>query len=238
MEYKRILLKVSGEFLGGESKSSFDFPTIDRVCRQIEEAIRDGRQIAIVMGAGNFFRGREGVEEKMDRVVSDQVGMIGTIMNAIMLRERLKRIGIHAVAFSAIESGLIVEKYSPAKAIESLDSGNVALCAGGTGNPFFTTDTASVLRALELKCNIMFKATMVDGVYDKDPKKYPDAKRFERITYKEILDRELKVMDLPAVALAEIENMPIAVFDLSGEGMLARVGRGDLSGATIVTKVL
>jgi uridylate kinase len=231
--YHRILLKLSGEALGGADGTGIDSATIKRAASEMSAVVSDGRKLAVVMGAGNFFRGITGVAEGMDRVVADQMGMVATVINAMALKESLEAEGVRAVVLTAV-GGVGAEVYTPQKGRRVLDKGGVALCAGGTGNPFFTTDTAAVLRALELECEIVLKATMVDGVYDKDPKKSRDAKRFETITYDEVLARKLKVMDLTAVALAEANGLPIAVFNFRDSGMLARVAKGDLKRATVI----
>jgi uridylate kinase len=231
--YHRILLKLSGEALGGPDGTGIDSATIKRAASEMSAVVSDGRKLAVVMGAGNFFRGITGVAEGMDRVVADQMGMVATVINAMALKESLEEEGVKALVLSAV-GGAGVEVYTPQKGRKMLEKGKVVLCAGGTGNPFFTTDTAAVLRALELECEIMLKATMVDGVYDKDPKKSRDAKRFETITYGEVLARKLKVMDLTAVALAEANGLPIGVFNFRDAGMLARVAKGDLKHATLI----
>jgi len=233
-QYNKIMVKLSGETLGGEHGVGLGKATIRRICREIASVTAKGKTLAVVMGAGNFIRGAQEVAEGMERVVADQIGMISTVVNALALREGLKELGVASEVLSAIRVGRIVEEYSPSRGEELLEKGVVVLCAGGTGNPFFTTDTAAVLRALELGCEAVFKATKVDGVYDKDPMKYPDAVRFEKITYDEIIAKKLKVMDLTAVALASEENIPLVVFNLGREGMLARVAEGDYSEATVV----
>jgi uridylate kinase len=235
LEFHRILLKISGEALGGPDGAGIDSATIDIVSKQIADLVHMGKQIAVVMGAGNLFRGVMGVASGMDQVVGDQMGMLATVMNALALRENLRKIGLQATMLSALPVPGMVEKFSALDGRAILEDGDVVLCPGGTGNPYFTTDTAAVLRALELKCDAMFKATKVDGVYDKDPIKYNDAVKFDTITYTEILLRELKVMDLTAIALAGERKLPVVVFNLRREGMLLRVAGGDLSEATLIT---
>ena len=234
--YRRILLKLSGEALGGEGGVGIDTATIDRVAGEIKAVVQDGRQVAIVMGAGNFIRGASGVKEGMDRVVADQMGMIATVINALALDQGILRTGQMSTVFSAFGVGGIVETYTVEYARGALDFGGIVLCAGGTGNPLFTTDTAGVLRALELDCDVMLKATMVDGVYDKDPLKHPKAVKFDKITYTEVLERKLGIMDLTAIALAEKNNLPIVVFNLSRKGILKRIAKGDLKHATLISK--
>jgi uridylate kinase len=235
IEFHRILLKISGEALGGPDRSGIDSATIDIVSKQIADLAHMGKQIAVVMGAGNLFRGVMGVASGMDQVVGDQMGMLATVMNALALRENLRKIGLQATMMSALLVPGMVEKFDALAGRAILEDGDIVLCPGGTGNPYFTTDTAAVLRALELNCNAMFKATMVDGVYDKDPLKNKDAVKFDTITYAEVLARKLKVMDLTAIALADKNKLPIVVFNLRREGMLLRVAGGDLSNSTLIT---
>jgi len=233
--FKRILLKVSGEALGGDDGTGIDPGMLSYVCSQISSLVESGHEIAVVMGAGNFFRGIKGAADGMDRVTGDQMGMVATIINALALRDGLNRAGIKAIATSAILSGQVTELYTPQFGRKMLSIGKVVLCAGGTGNPFFTTDTAAALRALELNCDAMFKATMVDGVYDSDPKTNPDAVRFEKITYDEVLSRRLKVMDLTAITLAHDKDLPVVVFDLSEKGVMNKLATGDLERGTLIT---
>jgi uridylate kinase len=235
LEFHRILLKLSGEALGGPDGAGIDPATIDSVSKQVASLLRSNKQVAIVMGAGNLFRGAMGVASGMDQVTSDQMGMMATIMNALALREGLRRAGVHSKVLSAFPVPGIVEKFSSGAGISLLHDGDVVLCPGGTGNPFFTTDTAAVLRALELKCDAVFKATMVDGVYDKDPIKHSDATRFDTIPFCDVIARKLKIMDLTAVTLASEKNLPIVVFNLRKEGMLERVVSGDLREATLIS---
>ncbi len=235
IDFRRIMLKLSGEALGGDESVGIDPGTIDRISREIVDVVKSGVQIGIVMGAGNYFRGVKGIAGGMDRVAADQMGMVATLLNALALRDSLGRAGADAAVFSAIDIGSIGETYSPRRGREVLESGAVALCAGGTGNPYFTTDTAAALRALELDCGVLLKGTKVDGVYDKDPVKYPDAVRFDRITYKEVLERKLAVMDLTAVTLAERNNLDMVVFNIREDGVLGRVANGEIELGTLIT---
>ncbi len=234
--FDRILLKISGEALGGSAGTGIDPATLDRVAMEIADLAQSGKQVGVVMGAGNFFRGIKGVAEGMDRVTADQMGMVATILNALALRDALDRAGTSAVVLSAFPVGEFTETFSAKRGREILENGAVALCAGGTGNPLFTTDTAATLRALELKCDVMFKATMVDGVYDSDPVNNPDAVRFDRITYREVIDRELKVMDLTSVTLAEANDLPLVVFNMWEAGTMKRVAGGEVSLGTLITR--
>jgi uridylate kinase len=232
--FRRIMLKLSGEALGGEDGSGIDADTIGRVCGEIAAIVRNATEVAVVMGAGNFFRGMEGVASGMDRVTSDRMGMIATLMNALALREFLAMEEIGSIVFSATEMKAVAKYYNPRLGRRMLKKGRVALCAGGTGNPFFTTDTAAVLRALELQCDAVLKATKVDGVYDKDPVKHSDAKRFERISYADVVSKKLGVMDLTAVTLAADNNLPIVVFNMNDPGALGRVAGGEIELGTLI----
>ncbi len=234
-EFKRIMLKISGEALGGESGEGIDSGTLDRVSGEIASLMEAGKEVAVVMGAGNFFRGVMGIAGGMDQVAADQMGMLATLLNAIALRDGIKRAGVDAVVLSAIAVGPVAESYSPDLGRRIIGKGRVVLCAAGTGNPFFTTDTAAALRALELNCDVMFKATKVNGVYDKDPKKYPDAERFDTITYSEIISRKLGVMDLTAVTLAQDGELPMVVFNMNENGVLIRIAEGETEHGTLIT---
>lgn len=233
--FHRIMLKLSGEALGGYAGTGIDRATVNRVTEEMAELVRSGRQLAVVMGAGNFFRGIEGQDEGMDKVTADQMGMVATVFNALALRDSLDRAGVKAVVLSALSVGVIAEAYSARRGRELLEEGKVVLCAGGTGNPFFTTDTAAALRAVELGCDVMFKATMVDGVYDKDPVLHQDATRFSTITYDEVLERKLKIMDLTAITLASGNNLPLVVFNLWAPGTMKRVADGEVELGTLIT---
>lgn len=237
-KFNRILLKISGEALAGNEGFGLDPRVLDRVATEISSVSASGIEIAVVMGAGNFFRGKMGVKGGMDRVASDQMGMLATLMNALALRDAISRAGREAVILSAIEVGSVAELYSPEFARKMLAKGKICLCAGGTGNPFFTTDTAGVLRALELKCDAMFKATKVDGVFLDDPVTHPDATRFSEITCAEVLEWNLGVMDLTAITLAKTEKLPIVVFNLNTDGALGRVIGGDFSIGTLIKPVM
>ena len=228
------MLKISGEALGGAEGVGIDGATLRRVCMEMAGVLGLGKQLAVVMGAGNFFRGLRGVSEGIDRVSADQMGMMATLLNALALRDGLREQGVRAVILSAIEVGPVAEPYSPTRGREVLERGSVALCAAGTGNPYFTTDTAAVLRALELRCDVMLKASKVDGVYDKDPVRHPDAIRFDRVSYEEVISRKLGVMDLTAITLAAEGGLPLVVFNLRDEGALGRVARGEVQVGTLV----
>ena len=233
-ELKRIMLKLSGEALGGKDGSGLDFPTVRRVSREIVEVVNSGIQAAVVMGAGNLFRGNMGTIDGMNPVIADQIGMTATLMNALALRSFINDEGGRSTVLTAFDSAPIAEKYYPKLGNGYLEYSVVTLLAGGTGNPFFTTDTAAVLRALELNCQIVFKASKVDGVYDSDPVKNPAAKRFDEITYDEVLKRGLGVMDLTAVTLAQQNDMPLMVFNLQDEGAMVKIVAGQTELGTLI----
>jgi len=235
-KFKRIMLKISGEALGGPDGVGIDTDVLNYVCAQVSGLIDSGVEVAIVMGAGNFFRGAKGSVDGMDRVTGDQIGMVATIMNALALRDGFRRLGREAIVLSAIGAGQVAKIYSPISGRKILSKGRIVLCAGGTGNPFLTTDTAAVLRALELKCDVMLKATKVDGVYDRDPVVDPSAVRFEKITYDEVMDRKLRVMDLTAVTLARDENLPMVVFNMNDEGAMKEIVSGNFNRGTLITR--
>jgi uridylate kinase len=225
--YKRVLLKLSGEALMGRSGYGIDVSVVDRLARDISEAIAGGYEIAVVVGGGNIFRGLAGAAKGMDRATADYMGMLATVMNALALQNALERMKTPARALSAIPMPTVCESYVRPKALTHMERGNVVIFAAGTGNPFFTTDTAATLRAIEMDCQAVAKATQVDGVYDSDPHKNPDAKRFDRLSYAEVLARDLKVMDGAAIALARDNGLPVIVFSIGEPGSLLKVLRGE-----------
>lgn len=231
LKYKRILLKLSGEALAGEQKVGLDFEIIGKICRSIKLCVDMGAEIGIVVGGGNFWRGRS--SGKMDRVRADHMGMLGTVMNALALADALEQLNVPVRVQTAIAMQAVAEPYVRGRALHHLDKGRVVIFGCGTGNPFFSTDTASVLRAVEIGAEVMFKATMVDGVYDKDPKKYPDAKKYDRLTFTEVVSRELGVMDLTAATMCKDNHMPLLVFDLADPDNMVKA----LSGAPVGTLV-
>lgn len=233
-KYSRVLLKLSGESLMGHQGYGIDTERLNSYARQIDEAVSNGVQIAIVIGGGNIFRGLSGASRGFDRVMGDQMGMLATVINSLALCSALRGIGRAARVFTALNMYPVGEYYSKWKAIEALRNGEVAIIAGGTGNPFFTTDTGAALRAVEVEAGAMLKGTRVDGIYTADPEKDPDARRFDTITYDEIYNRGLRVMDLTATALCKENNMPIIVFDMDTPGNLAKVLAGEDTG-TLVT---
>ena len=211
--YKRILLKLSGEVLAGEKGVGIDFDKVLEVCASVKECVDMGVEVAIVVGGGNFWRGRS--SGKMDRTRADHMGMLATSINALALADALEQLGVTARVQTAIEMRQIAEPYIRNKAVRHFEKGRVVIFGCGTGNPFFSTDTASTLRAAEIEADIVLKATMVDGVYDKDPNKYDDAVKYDKLTFNEILLKNLAVMDSTAASMCKDNNLPILVFDLN-----------------------
>ena len=220
--YKRILLKLSGESLMGEKQYGIDEKRIAEYATQIKEIADMGIEIGIVIGGGNIFRGLSGTSKGVDRVKGDQMGMLATVINSLALSSALEKIGQKAQVFTAINMFPIGEYYSKWRAIEAMQNGTVAIISGGTGNPFFTTDTGSALRGIEIEAEVMLKGTRVDGIYTADPEKDPTAKKFDKISYDEIYTRGLKVMDLTATTLCKENHLPIIVFDMDTVGNLKK----------------
>lgn len=232
-KYSRVLLKLSGESLMGEQHYGIDTKRLADYAEQIAQAVQNGVQVAIVIGGGNIFRGLQGASKGFDRVKGDQMGMLATVINSLALSSALEAAGQPAKVFTAINMFPIGEHYSKWRAIEALEAGTVAIISGGTGNPFFTTDTGSALRAVEVEADVMLKGTRVDGIYTADPEKHPDAVKFTEITYDEVYTRGLKVMDLTATALCKENKMPIVVFDMDTRGNLAKVLAGEPIGTLV-----
>ena len=232
-QYKRILLKLSGESLMGEQGYGIDAQRVADYAEQIKEVVASGTQVAIVIGGGNIFRGLAGAAKGVDRVKGDQMGMLATVINSLALSSSLESHGQPAQVFTAINMFPIGEHYSKWKAIEAMNAGKVAILAGGTGNPFFTTDTGSALRGIEVEADVMLKGTRVDGIYTADPEKDPTATKFSEITYDEIYNRGLKVMDLTATTLCKLNNLPIIVFDMDTKGNLKKVLAGEPIGTLV-----
>ncbi len=222
-KYSRVLLKLSGESLAAGQGHGIDTTRLSDYARQIKEIAQAGVQVAIVIGGGNIFRGLQGASRGFDRVKGDQMGMLATVINSLALSSALEAAGQKARVLTAINMFPIGEQYSKWRAIEALERGEVAIIAGGTGNPFFTTDTGSALRGIEVEAQVMLKGTRVDGVYTADPEKDPTATRFDSISYDEVLSRGLRVMDLTATALCKENGLPIVVFDMDTPGNLARL---------------
>ncbi|MBQ8545136.1 MAG: UMP kinase [Alistipes sp.] len=235
MGYNRILLKLSGESLQGEQKYGLSPAVLQSYAEQIKAAVATGVQIGIVIGGGNIFRGLQGAKKGFDRVKGDQMGMLATIINSLALHSALEDNGVKAKVLTSIRMEPIGEYYSKAKAIEYLEAGYVVIIGGGTSNPYFSTDTASALRGIEIEAEVMFKGTRVDGVYTADPEKDPTATKFDKITFDEVYNRDLKVMDMTAFTLCKENGLDIIVFDMDTEGNLAKVLNGESIG-TLVCK--
>lgn len=233
-KYRRVLLKLSGEALEGSGASGLDPAVLEGIAAQIKACCALGVQVGVVIGGGNIFRGLAGAAGGMNRSVADAMGMLATVINCLALQDALQRAGQPASTLSAVELGGMAERFSRRRALRALEAGEVILLGGGTGNPYFTTDTAAALRALEIGAEVMLKATKVDGVYDKDPVLHPDAVRFPRLTYSEVLARQLRVLDLTAVTLCRDNKLPLVVFDMTAEGNILRVVRGEAIGSEVV----
>ena len=233
MKYKRILLKLSGESLAAGNGTGIDAGRLNVYASQIKAIASKGVEIGIVIGGGNIFRGLSGAAKGFERVKGDQMGMLATVINSLALQSALESIGQSARLFTAINMYPIGEHYSKRRALEALSDGEIAIISGGTGNPFFTTDTGAALRAVEIETDVMLKGTRVDGIYTADPEKDPDAVKFDEITYDEVLSRGLKVMDLTATALCKENGMPIYVFDMDTEGNLMRMMQGEPIGTLV-----
>lgn len=236
LKYKKVLLKVSGEAMMGDTGFGIDPETVGRICRDIKQGIELGAQVGLVVGGGNIFRGVALAAKGADRVSGDHMGMLATVMNAIALRMSLVDIGVPAVVLSAIDMAEVCEPFTQRAAEKYQAEGKVVIFAGGTGNPYFTTDTAAALRACEMQCDALMKATQVDGIYSADPQKDPNAERFETITHAEVLSRGLEVMDAAAVSLTKDANIPVVVFSLSQEGGFAKILKGEGRSTTVTAK--
>lgn len=232
-KFKRILLKLSGESLMGEQGYGIDVTRLNQYAEQIKAALAAGVQIGIVIGGGNIFRGLSGAGKGFDRVKGDQMGMCATVINSLALSSALGAIGVKSRVLTAIRMEPIGEYYSKWKAIEAMENGEVAIMSGGTGNPYFTTDTGSALRGIEIEAEVMMKGTRVDGVYTADPEKDPTATKFDEITYDEVLQRGLKVMDITATAMCKENKLPIYVFNMDIYGNLAKVLEGEPIGTLV-----
>jgi uridylate kinase len=232
--YRRVLLKFSGEALAGESGFGIDPSKALDLAREIKSVHDLGVSIVLVVGAGNIFRGMEAASKGMDRVTGDYLGMLATVMNAISLQDALEHIGIETRTLSAITVSQIAEPYIRRRALRHLDKNRIVIVAGGTGNPYFTTDTAAVLRATELKADVVIKATKVDGVYDKDPLLHNDAVMYDTITFKEVLNQNLRVMDQTAFALCKENNLPIHVLNMYESGSMVKMLQGEKIGTIVM----
>ncbi|MBU2993202.1 UMP kinase [Octadecabacter sp. 1_MG-2023] len=216
--YNRVMLKISGEALMGDQGFGLHPPTVERIAKEVQSVQEMGVEICMVIGGGNIFRGLQGSAQGMERTTADYMGMLATVMNALAMQAALEGLGIHTRVISAITMNEVAEPYIRRRAVRHLEKKRICIFAAGTGNPYFTTDTAATLRASEMACEAIFKGTKVDGVYDKDPAKHDDAKRYEKITYDEVLAQHLGVMDASAIALARENSLPIVVFSLDAEG--------------------
>jgi uridylate kinase len=226
-QYKRVLLKLSGEALLGRTEYGLDNETVSAIAHDLGDVVAMGVQVSVVIGGGNIFRGVSGASMGMDRAQADNMGMLATVINALAMQNALERIGVATRVQSAIPMSSICEPYIRRRAERHMEKGRVVIFAAGTGNPFFTTDTAAALRAAEMKCEALLKGTQVDGVYSADPRKVPDATRYERLTYHEVLARDLQVMDAAAISLARENRLPIIVFNIHASGAFAQVMRGE-----------
>lgn len=235
LKYRRILLKLSGEALMGNGDYGIDPDIINGLAEEIIEAQKAGAEIGVVIGGGNIFRGAGLAAKGMDRVTGDHMGMLATVINALAMQDALEKHGAYARVLSAIKINQICEDYIRRRAVRHLEKGRIALFAAGTGNPFFTTDSAAALRATEINAELLLKATKVDGIYDSDPKKNPNATRFDTLTYDEVLSRDLQVMDTAAFALCRDNNIPLRIYDMSKAGTLMRILKGENIG-TLVTR--
>ena len=225
-EYKRVLLKVSGEALMGDGQYGIDVATVDRIASEVKDALSLGVEVCMVIGGGNIFRGLSGAADGMDRASADYMGMLATIMNALAMQNGLERLGVPTRVLSAIPMTSVCEPYIRRRAIRHMEKARVVIFAAGTGNPFFTTDTAAALRAAEMSCDALMKGTNVDGVYSADPKTDPSAERFDRLSYIDVLTKDLKVMDASAVSLSRENGIPIVVFSIQTSGSFMNVLRG------------
>ncbi|MCB1677482.1 MAG: UMP kinase [Halioglobus sp.] len=232
-KYKRILLKLSGEALTGTENFGIDPKILDRMALEIGQLIGIGVQVGLVIGGGNLFRGAALQAAGLDRVTGDHMGMLATVMNALAMRDALERSSIATQVMSSIPMSGVVDHYDRRKAIRALSNGDVVIFAAGTGNPFFTTDSSACLRGIEVEADLVLKATKVDGVYSADPMQVPDAVKYDRLTYDEVLDRKLQVMDLTAICLCRDHNMPVRVFEMEKQGALLKIVRGGDDGTLI-----
>jgi len=232
--YERVLLKLSGEALMGDQEFGISSEVIGSYARQIKEVVDLGVEVAIVIGGGNIFRGLSGAEQGVDRVTGDHMGMLATVINSLALQNSIEKIGVQTRVQTAIEMPKIAEPFIKRKAQRHMEKGRVVIFGAGTGNPYFTTDTAAALRAIEINADVVIKATKVDGIYDKDPVKHSDAMKYETVTYTEVLNKDLKVMDATAISLCRENNLPIIVFNSLLEGNIRRVITGEDIGTTVI----
>jgi uridylate kinase len=232
-QYKRILLKLSGEALAGGAPFGIDAARVKQLAAEVAAVAAAGVQVGLVVGGGNIFRGVAAAAQKMDRVTADQMGMLATVINSLSLQDALEQIGVHTRVMSAIEMHEVAEPYIRRRALRHLEKGRVCVFAGGTSNPYFSTDTAATLRALEIRAEVIAKATRVDGVYDKDPLRFPDAVMYREVSYLEVLSKSLAVMDATSIAMCRDNQLPILVFNLNTSGNIMRMSMGEPIGTLI-----
>ncbi|MDD3896766.1 MAG: UMP kinase [Candidatus Peribacteraceae bacterium] len=233
MKYKRLMLKISGEALSGKSGYGINHAALLKIAKEIRDLSKKGFEVIVVIGGGNIWRFRDTTESGIERTASDAMGMLATIMNSVALQSALENLGCDTRVLSAIEVPQLAEPFIRRRAVRHLEKKRIVICAGGTGNPYFTTDSAAALRASELNCDVLLKATNVDGVYDKDPKKHRNAKKYVTVTYMEALQKNLKVMDQAAFSLCRDQKLPICVFDLSRKGALLQAAQGKKVGTLV-----
>ena len=233
LRYPRVLLKISGEALAGGGGLGFDFPTIDRIAEEIQSVVDTGASLGMVIGGGNIIRGSQISKMGMDRVSADYMGMLGTVINALAVQDILERKGMETRVMTAIRMEAIAEPYIRRRALSHMEKGRIVIFAAGTGNPYFSTDTAAVLRAIQIKANVIIKATSVDGVYSADPKQDPNAKFYEEISYRDVMLEELKVMDQTAVTLCKENSLPLIVLNIHKPGAIAAAVRGERVGTLV-----
>lgn len=233
MKYNRIMLKLSGEVFSGEQEYGIHKPTLDKVALQVSEVAKTGAQTVLVIGGGNIWRYRDTKDSGIERTASDAMGMLATIMNSVALQSALEEKGLETRVLSAIDIPQLAEPFIKRRALRHLEKNRIVICAGGTGNPYFTTDSAAALRSLELSCDVLLKATNVDGVYDRDPNTFKDAKKFSELTYKEALEKHLDVMDQAAFSLCQDQGLPIIVFDFFEKGALLKAAKGEKIGTLV-----
>jgi uridylate kinase len=233
-KYKRILLKLSGEALLGKKEFGIDYDILHEICKEVVEIKNMGVEVVLVVGAGNIWRGAENADSGISRVPSDYIGMLGTVMNSVALQANIEKLGVETRVCSALDIPSVAEPYIKRRAVRHLEKGRIVICAAGTGNPYFTTDSAAALRSLELECDVLIKATNIDGVYNDDPRKNPTATKYDKVSFDEVLEKNLKVMDGTAIAQCRDNNMPIIVFELMKTGNIKKI----IEGAIIGTKII
>jgi len=233
MSYKRIMLKLSGEVFSGTENYGIHKPTLYDIAGQIAAVAKMDLQVVIVVGGGNIWRYRDTTDSGIERTASDAMGMLATIMNAVALQSALEKLGAQTRVLSAINIPQLAEPFIKRRALRHLEKGRIVICAGGTGNPYFTTDSAAALRSLEMQCDVLLKGTNVDGIYNKDPRKFPDAVKYDEITYTQAIEQHLGVMDQAAFSLCEEQKLPIVVFNFMQEGALLKAAKGDKIGTIV-----